>query len=159
VQATGPQPGVDPCTVGTGWEDLMRANLTTAHTRLLRAIRTIIQSDPWFAGWSPLPESGGVSDCAVRSAAPTLVIEEFASEPWASLTFSGTRHSLSIRLRGAQQDVESAYDRLECLLIEPDLDIPGHFLAEIELVESEGEIYSDGSMTLGIQFDALTIEE
>jgi len=146
---------------------LMRSNLTNAHIRLLRAVRATIAADPWFAAWCPqaaASSDAGFDDFetglhAGSSSAPTLVIEDFASEPWASLTFSGMRHSLAIRLHGPQLAVESAYDRLECLLTEPDLDIHGHFLADMELVESEGEIHPDGSMSLGIQFEALTIEE
>lgn len=136
----------------------MRALLTDAHVRLLRAVRETISADPWFDGWAPQ----ALADAASSSEAfgvQRLVIEDFASEPWASLTFSGMRHSLAIRLHGTQTAVESAYDRLEALLTEPDLDLPGHFLAEMELVESNGEIHPDGSMSLGIQFDALTIEE
>ncbi len=145
----------------------MRCSLTDAHIRLLRGVRAIIAADPWFAEWQPHADCGSQSarepsapeTCRGTGLSPTLVIEDFSSEPWASLTFSGMRHSLAIRLRGAQQSVESAYDRLECLLTEPEIDLPGHFLAEMEMVESDGEIHPDGSMSLGIQFEALTIEE
>lgn len=128
----------------------MRGLIADAHSRLLRAMRATIAADPWFDGWA---------DRAGDPAAPSLVIEDFSSEPWASLTFRGMRHTLAIRLHGAQNAVETAYDRLEAMLEEPDLALPGHFLAELERVESNGEIHFDGSMTLGIHFEALTIEE
>jgi hypothetical protein len=55
--------------------------------------------------------------------------------------------------------VEHAYERLQKLMEDPLIDVPGHFLAEIALVESEAEIAPDGSMRLTILFEALTIEE
>ena len=136
----------------------MRGLLVDAHIRLLRALRATIAADPWLDDWASIVDAEGLHG-APCAAVPKLVIEDFASEPWASLTFSGMRHSLAIKLHGRQNDVETAYDRLEALLTEPDLNMPGHFLAEMELIESSGEIHLDGSMSLGIQFEALTIEE
>ncbi len=145
----------------------MRGLFVDAHVRLLRAVRAAIVADPWFENWTQPGEEAlfGVGGCeekdvfSLASVGPSLVIEDFASEPWASLTFKGMRHSLAIRLHGAVDAVESAYDRLEALMTEPDLQLPGHFLAELELIESNGEIHQNGQMTLGIQFEALTIEE
>jgi hypothetical protein len=37
--------------------------------------------------------------------------------------------------------------------------MPGHFLAEIQLVDRRAEIHRDGHMGLAIQIEALTIEE
>lgn len=127
----------------------MRHMLTDAHIRLLRALRSLIAADSWFEPWLDNIPGQGVS----------LVIEDFSSEPWASLTFAGMRHSLDVRLRGSQVDVEAAYDRLRALLLEPEIEVPGHFLAEMELVDSMGEIGMDGSMTLSLHYEALTIEE
>jgi len=87
------------------------------------------------------------------------VIEGFDSSPWASLTFVGERHSLHIRLFGTATAVEGAYDRLRALFTEPDINLPGHVLAEMQLMDSSGEIHPDGRMSLAIQFEALTIEE
>ena len=130
----------------------MRALFTDAHARLIRAVREAIAADLWIGRWllcDPLDPGAG----------PSLVIEDFASEPWASLTFAGMRHQLDIRLRGTIQDVETAYDRLLAVMVEPDIMIPGHFLADVQLVESIAEIRPDGGMDLAIQFEALTIEE
>lgn len=127
----------------------MRNMLTDAHMRLLRAIRGAIAADHWFEPW--------LEDNANQQF--SLVIEDFASEPWASLTFTGMRHSIDIRLCGPQMDVEAAYDRLEVLMREPDLNMPGHFLADIERVHSNGEIGRYGQMTLRLRYEALTIAE
>lgn len=127
----------------------MRGLLADAHVRLLRAIRAAIGSDRWFDGWT-VPDDHGHAG---------LVIEGFESEPWASLTFRGERHQIRIRLEGEMMAVEAAYDRLEALFTQPELDLPGHVLAEMQLSESCGEIHPDGRMSLAILFDALTIEE
>jgi hypothetical protein len=125
----------------------MRMLLTDAHVRLLRAMRAAIRSDRWFEPW--LDGSGG----------PSLVIEDFTSEPWASLTFSGMRHAIDIRLSGPHADVEAAYDRLRALMTEPDIPIPGHFLAEMELVHTEAGLGPDGTMVMELRYEALTIED
>ena len=117
------------------------------HIRLLRAIRGLIALNPLLARW--LDESEG----------PNLVIEGFDSEPWASLTFSGRRHRLELRLQGIRGDVMAAAEALRALLRQPDLALPGHFLAEIEVAESIAEIHRDDHMRLAIQVEALTIEE
>lgn len=127
----------------------MRGLLANAHVRLLRAVRAAIGSDQWFAGWTATDSEGRAG----------LVIEGFESEPWASLTFKGERHLIRIRLEGEMQAVEAAYDRLESLFTQPELSLPGHILAEMQLSESCGEIHPDGRMSLAILFEALTIEE
>lgn len=126
----------------------MRGMLADAHVRLLRAVRATVGADRWFDGWS-IPDGSG----------PGMVIEGFESQPWASLTFKGERHQIRIRLEGEMTAVEAAYDRLEAMFTQPELDIPGHVLAEMQLAESHGEIHPDGRMSLAILFEALTIEE
>lgn len=131
---------------------MMRLPLTDVHVRLLRGVRAAIADDamlaPWMAG----------------EAGPALVIEDFESEPWASLTFSGTRHRLAIRLEGAAALVEAGRARLLALLDDPDIPVPGHFLAEFALQElacgsGEGGSAPEGHGRLIIQLEALTIEE
>jgi hypothetical protein len=125
----------------------MRYRLTDAHARLLRGLRAILAAD---AVLGPLlRHEQGV----------WLVIEDFDSEPWASLTFAGTRHRMELRLRGNQARVHRAHRRLEALLAEPDVDLPGLFLVEMMLVAGEEEILRDGHVGLAIRIEALTIEE
>lgn len=131
---------------------MMRLPLTDVHVRLLRGVRAAIAGDPLLAPWM----AGGTG--------PALVIEDFESEPWASLTFTGMRHRLAIRLEGAPAMVEAGRARLLALLDDPDIPVPGHFLAEFALQElacdaggSDGG--SEGHGRLIIQLEALTIEE
>ena len=64
----------------------MRAGLSHVSAGLLRAIRA-------RAGGLPAGEGG-------EGGEPLLVIEDFGETPWASLTFSGLRHSVDINRQG-----------------------------------------------------------
>ena len=83
-----------------------------------------------------------------------ILLTEFRSTDWQSLTFVGERHQIGLRLAGkdAALIVERLTDRLE----EVEWSIPGQIVADIGLegppVESE-----DGSIMLSIE--ALTIAE
>lgn len=125
----------------------MRAGLTDPHVRLLRRMREWISADPWFANWHG------------RDAKPSLSIESFGSEPWASLTFSGSRHALDLRLDGADGDVKQALQQLQEQLSETDLGLAGHFLADIQITETTAEIDENGRTSLCLRIEALTIEE
>lgn len=120
----------------------MRA-LASVHGRLLSGIGRVIIADP------SVTEPG----------LPLLTVEDFSAEPWASLTFTGMRHGLQLRLEGPMDAVEGALARLHTLAAAPDLPLPGHFLADMALGEASGEIRADGSMVLTIDVQALTIEE
>jgi hypothetical protein len=127
----------------------MRAGLTDPHARLLRAMRQAIGRDEALADWLQPGVAG----------TPGLVIEGFESTPWASLTFTGRRHRLAIALHGQADLVEHAYNRVQTLMDDPQIEMPGHILAEVALIESESEIAPDGSLRLTMLFEALTIEE
>jgi hypothetical protein len=133
---------------------MMRLPLSDVHIRLLRGVRAVIAGDPMLAPWM------------AAEAGPSLVIEDFESEPWASLTFSGTRHRLAIRLEGPPALVEAGKARLALLLDEPEIQVPGHFLADLALeaipcreAPAPGKFDPDGHARLAIQMEALTIEE
>lgn len=126
----------------------MRGLSSAPQRALIAAIRDAIGRDRWFDQWV----SGAIDQ-------PFLAIRGFDSEPWASLTFSGVRHSLSLRLQGPIEAVETAWDRLEALLVAGDFPLAGHFLAEFAIGEKSGEILPDGTMTLAIEVEALTIAE
>ncbi|MFQ3595954.1 MAG: hypothetical protein SNJ63_07560 [Sphingomonadaceae bacterium] len=126
----------------------MKALSSAPHRLLMAAIRQAILADSWFSGWLAGSDVG-----------PSLVIEDFHSEPWASLTFAGARHAITLRLSGPAEQVERAWDRLEALFTAPDLPLAGHFLADFEIGERMGEILENGDMVLRISLEALTIAE
>lgn len=130
----------------------MRMNLREAHSGLLRAVRALIADDPLLADWTEESWAG-------EGSRPTLVVEDFDSEPWASLTFTGMRHSLLFRLEGPEEAVLGVRRRLCSRLEEPDLKLKGHFLADAELTDVSRESREFGRMSLCLRLLALTIRE
>jgi hypothetical protein len=128
----------------------MRALPGDVHQALLRSVKSAIAGDSLLGRWLELREPG---------LAPPLVLEEFSSAPWASMTFSGMRHSLSFRLSGRAIEVEEAYDRLQALLTAPEFALGRHFLAEMEVTDVDAALDMEGGMTMAITIEALTIEE
>ncbi|MFN7175295.1 MAG: hypothetical protein ACK4MX_00240 [Thermaurantiacus sp.] len=126
----------------------MRMIFGDVHQSLLRSVRNAIAADSWLGKWS-----------VAGSSEPALVIEDFNSTPWASLTFTGRRHSIALRLTGPTMEVEAAYDRLVALLTEPAFELKGHFRAEIDVVDVDASIDLDGGMRMAVTVEALTIAE
>lgn len=83
-----------------------------------------------------------------------ILLTNFRSTDWHSLTFVGERHEFSLRLPGtdAARIVERLTDRLE----DVEWQIPGQIVADIGLMSGPIE-RRDGSITLTIE--ALTIAE
>ncbi len=80
-----------------------------------------------------------------------LQIEELASRDWSSITFSGARHRVRLRLEGAQAG--PAADRFLADLPEPAWRLRNHLLADIALVADERD--PAGAC---LTFDVLTVE-
>lgn len=127
----------------------MRSDMTAVHGRLLRLLTAQLESDPQLAHWMS----------AQDAALPGLVIESFDSAPWASLTFTGERHRLEVRLDGRPDEVEAAQDRIEALIEAPTFDLGRHCLIELALTASDAELRDDGTMRLALTLEALTIED
>ncbi|MGL6043179.1 MAG: hypothetical protein ACRC1J_04585, partial [Sandaracinobacteroides sp.] len=128
-------------------EQLMRALLSDPHAQLLRLLRSKVASVPWFAG------------ATAEDGLPGLVLENIEAEPWASLTFSGMRHTLEMRLDGEIEAVEGLFRDLVRWAGEPEYGLPGHFFAELQIAETSRELRESGYMSLGLRLEALTIEE
>ena len=80
-----------------------------------------------------------------------VFVEAVDSRPWASVTFSGERHGIGVRLIGA--NAERAADAVLPGLGEREFTLPGHVLIDIALerVERDGD-------DLKLRLGALTIE-
>jgi hypothetical protein len=83
-----------------------------------------------------------------------ILLTEFRSTDWQSLTFIGEQHK--IRLRVPQPEAASITARLVNGLDESEFSIPGHVVADIA-VAGEPERQEDGSFAVTIE--ALTVEE
>lgn len=83
-----------------------------------------------------------------------ILLTEFRSTDWQSLTFIGEQHQIRVRIPAPGADEVAA-----CLvngLADQEFSIPGHIVADVALA---GEINraTDGSVTLTIE--ALTVED
>ena len=83
-----------------------------------------------------------------------ILLTEFRSTDWHSLTFCGERHSFSLRI--ASPEAAVICRRVVDGLGDAEFSIPGHVVADIAVVE-EPRTESDGSIVLEIE--ALTVAE
>lgn len=83
-----------------------------------------------------------------------ILLSEFRSIDWQSLTFIGERHEMVVRIPGPDADLVAA--RLTDGLADAEFAIPGQIVADIGL-ERPPAANRDGSVTLHIE--ALTIAE
>lgn len=83
-----------------------------------------------------------------------ILLTEFRSTDWHSLTFCGERHRFSLRL--APPDAGEIFRRVIEGLSDAEFAIPGHVVADITVAE-EPRTEADGSIVLEIE--ALTVAE
>ena len=83
-----------------------------------------------------------------------ILLTEWRSVDWQSLTFVGERHNISLRIIAPHSD--SIAQRLTSGLEEADFVIPGQIVADIAVVGTP-KLRSDGSTELSLE--ALTIAE
>lgn len=81
-----------------------------------------------------------------------IAVEEIVSRRWASITFSGERHEMKLRLEGcgAAAAADSFLDRIA----EREFPLRGHILADIAVISDER--VSDDLVRL--RLEALTVE-
>ncbi len=92
---------------------------------------------------------------ALRSAFDSVNFVNFErvqSREWASITFTGARHEVMIRLQG--DGAEAAADRFAAGLDATEFRLRGHILADIVLVGRERTEHG-----VHLQFEALTVED
>jgi hypothetical protein len=82
-----------------------------------------------------------------------ILLTEFRSTDWQSLTFIGEKHR--IRLRIPAPDARETASRLVNGLDDAEFSLPGHIVADIALA-GEPESSEDGAVSLMIE--ALTVE-
>jgi len=83
-----------------------------------------------------------------------ILLTEFRSTDWQSLTFIGEQHKIRLRIPGP--DSAEITRLLTGGLEDAEFTISGHVVADIALA-AEPELQSDGSML--IEIEALTVEE
>ncbi len=83
-----------------------------------------------------------------------ILLIEFRSDDWQSLTFIGERHQFQLRVAGA--DASGILAATLACLDEAEFAIPGHLVADIAVV-GEPRCQPDGSMTVALE--ALTVAQ
>ena len=83
-----------------------------------------------------------------------ILLTEFRSTDWQSLTFIGEQHRIRLRIPGP--DASDIVARLVNGLEDCEFSIPGHVVADVALASEPERLY-DGSLALTIE--ALTVAE
>ena len=83
-----------------------------------------------------------------------ILLTDWHSVDWQSLTFVGERHEITLRLTGAE--ARAAFERLDNGLADAEFVIPGQIVADIGVVGGAKQV-EDGSVIVSIE--ALTIAE
>ncbi|MCW1427961.1 hypothetical protein [Novosphingobium sp. JCM 18896] len=74
--------------------------------------------------------------------------------PWASVTFTGTRHTIALAFTGAE--AVAAGERFIAALPEHEFAIPGQLVADAAVVSVDHEVLAE---RLAIEIDLLLLEE
>ena len=110
---------------------MMRMPLSEAASALLRALLA----------------RGGVSR-------DRILLSEFRSTDWQSLTFIGERHHIHLRIPGPGAD--AIVHRMTAGLEDVEFAIPGHVVADIVLA---GPMRRDDDGSISVELEALTIAD
>lgn len=86
-----------------------------------------------------------------------ITFEDIRSRSWASVSFVGARHKLTLRLDGAAAEAAAAafLDNLEAA----EFTLRGHILADIGLISRERTAGPTGEARVRIRIEALTVED
>ena len=83
-----------------------------------------------------------------------ILLSEFRSTDWQSLTFIGERHHVHLRIPGPGAD--AIVHRMTADLEDVEFAIPGHVVADIVLA---GPMRRDGDGSISVELEALTIAD
>ncbi len=87
----------------------------------------------------------------------SITFEEIASRSWASVTFTGARHQITLRLDGTGAD--AAATAFLANLEAAEFRLRGHILADIALLSEERCVGLEGAPRVRIRLEALTVED
>jgi len=126
----------------------VKAAVRDVAAALSREIRLVIARDPGLC------QAIGDPDRLL----PPITVESMESTDWASATFVGQHHRLELRIDSDGSDPALAVARLSVLLVAAEIELTGHFVAEIAVVGAEIADRSHGH-SLSVVVEALTIED
>lgn len=87
---------------------------------------------------------------------PIMVVEEVVSTDWASATFVGATHALSLRFEGSADDIADVFSALEGVA-EREIAIPGHIVAELVALPGPTQNMPDSMVAKTLTVNVLTI--
>lgn len=91
------------------------------------------------------------------AAGPDAAIAKASTEPWASITFQGARHLISLRFFGP--DAHQAATAMAGTLPDVPFTIPGHIVADAAVDERVLAHEADGTPSATLDLSILTIED
>ena len=83
-----------------------------------------------------------------------ILLSEFRSTDWQSLTFIGERHLIHLRIPGP--DADAIVRRMTADLEDVEFAIPGHVVADIVLA---APVRRDSDGSISVELEALTLAE
>jgi hypothetical protein len=81
-------------------------------------------------------------------------VDELSSRNWASVTFSGARHTVAFSLEG--EGAAEAADAFVAHMAEAEFDLRGHIVADVALAGQERSAAGD---CIRLRIEALTVED
>ncbi len=88
---------------------------------------------------------------------PVMIVESIASADWASATFVGSTHEITIRLKGTAVAIMACVARMVDKLPERDIPIAGRIVADIAIDAGEQVNMADNIVAITLTVNALTI--
>lgn len=94
---------------------------------------------------------------AAQPAQPSVTLERFDTQPWASATFEGHRHEFDLLIAGPEDAVDGLGSAMIRGFLGEEFSLGGHVLADIQHLDSDKLVDGDGASALRISFEALTV--
>ncbi len=101
--------------------------------------------------------TSGLLRAVQASFAMPVAIEEVRCRAWASATFVGARHELSLRIEGEQAD--EAASSFVAGLNTAEFPLKGHIVADMHLASQERGTACGGEGFVRLRIEALTVED
>lgn len=101
--------------------------------------------------------TSGLLRAVQASFAIPVTLEEVRSRAWASATFVGARHELSLRLEGLEAD--QAAKEFVADLAAAEFPLRGHIVADMHVAAEECGTAPDGEPYVRLRIEALTVED
>ena len=87
---------------------------------------------------------------------PIMIVEDSVSSDWASATFVGATHALSLRFEGSAEAVAAVFRALADLA-DREISIPGHIVAELVALPGPTQNMPDSMVAKSLTVNILTI--